>query len=427
MRSVKTDLRSAFWLFAILLVALPTGAQPKKKRAANLREIDAALRACSGPGAAVARARIHQGDAAVASSEVLPNPDVQFQQNQSVTGPLDRETIIGVNIPLGLGGGYFVRQEAAAAERQAIALSAGASSFDIAVEVRERFARASIAQARMETYREQRDAIGVLMTKLSKLEAGGEAAEYDILRLDAQRAAIDLKLKPSRAAVEAERAWLEVVVGMPVVIDGGAAKRLDRAVSRARAKKRGPHPTTVALKKRAEAHRLYATAAERRWAPDVDVFLGYRLVGGGTALTGHGFSIGLALPLTFFDYGQGEARRARARAEVSEARASLAKRRFAADAAAANKRMDNLKSKGSGAQAVTLASRWVESSHRLYLAGEGSLLDVLEALQARTQAKLALLDVDTARLDTHVAWMRSAGRLVDARLEKACGIAGKAK
>lgn len=427
MRNIKTDWRSALWSLVILLIALPSGARPKKKPTTNLPEIDAALRACSGPGAAVARARIHQGDAAVASSEVLPNPDVQFQQNQSVTGPLDRETIIGLNIPLGLGGAYFVRKDAAAAERQAIALGAGASSFDVAVEVRERFARASIAQARMAVYFEQQEAIRSLVVALSKLEAGGEAAEYDILRLDAQRAAIDLKLKPSRAAVDAERAWLEVIVGMPVTIDGGSAKRLDAAVSRARSDKRGPHPTTVALKKRAEAARLYASAAERRWVPDVDVFLGYRLVGGGTALTGHGFSIGLIVPLTFFDYGQGEARRARARAEVSEAHASLAKRRFAADAEAANKRMDTLKPQDSGAHAVTLASRWVDSSRKLYLAGEGSLLDVLEALQARTQAKLAELDLDAARLDTHVAWMRSTGRLIDARLEKACGIARKGK
>ncbi len=57
----------------------------------------------------------------------------------------------------------------------------------------------------------------------------------------------------------------------------------------------------------------------------------------------------------------------------------------------------------------------------LYLAGEGSLLDVLTALQAAEASELGRLDVEEARALARLARMRARGSLFDADLDRACG------
>lgn len=428
----KTDLRSVIALVFSLLVSLfvatagaepqPADPPPKRPRPAGLDEIDTAIKACSAIGAGIARARVARGDAEVAATAVLPNPDVNFNENRSLTGPRDHETIVGLNVPLGLGGAWFVLQDAAAADREAALLGAGQGAFEIALEVRAGFARASLAAARLAVLQEQQDAVVALIDRVEKLEAGGEAASYDILRLRARLHASRLQAKPLRAGLEAERQWLETMAAAEVAIDPAGAHLL---VAGARGgHDEVEHPVIARLHKEAEADRLRARAAERRWAPDVDVFVGYRMVGGLNQQTGHGLSIALSVPLTFFDHGQGEARRARADAEVSEALAAAARRRLEAQKRQAAAR-DAALTAADTMDAVQVGGRWVDAATKLYQAGEGSLLDVLEAFQALTQAKLGELDVLEQRVNAKLAWMRAAGELDSRRLETACGIARK--
>jgi len=421
-RPVTTLLLSAMHLLVpglFVLAAAPTSAHAQAPT--ELGEIDAAIRACTGPGAALARARAMQGDAAVSAADVLPNPDVSIEHNRSLSGPLDHETIVGLAIPLGIGGARFARQDAAEAQKQAFLVEATAGRFEIARQVRQAIARASLEMARLEVLAEQQKAIEAFITRLSKLAEGGEASAYDVLRLKSQHAALALQLKPRRAKLAAERAWLEALVGAPVAIDSGAAPRLQQAVGRAGAPSSAEHPSIISLRKQADAHRLQATAAERRWAPDVDVFVGYRMVGADASQTGHGVALGLSFPLTFFDYGQGEARRARADAALYDARAELTQRRSEADRRAAQAELEVLGTGAEDQQALTLATRWVTDAGKLYEAGEGSMLDVLEALRTRTEAKLAQLDLAERKLESHLLWMRSTGVLLDTRLEAACG------
>jgi cobalt-zinc-cadmium efflux system outer membrane protein len=422
---------SVLGLMGGLSMALPVRAQPKRAEPlskptspSGLGEIDAAIEACSTIGTALARAHVRRGDAEIEAAAVLPNPDVVFNDNRSLTGPKDHETIIGLSVPLGLGGSRFVLQDAAEAEREAALLGAGQGAFEMALEVRERFARASLAAARLAVWQQQQDAVAALIERVEKLEAGGEAASYDILRLRARQRASRLKTKPLRAGLQAERRWLQTMAGAEVAIDSRGGERLVAGVTSAR-RQRAEHPLVARLNKEAEAERLRAQAAQRRWAPDVDVFVGYRTVGGLNQQRGHGLSVNLTVPLTFFDHGQGEARRARARAELSEAQAAVARRRFEAQKQRALARDGALEAADGGVDAVEVAERWVDAATKLYQAGEGSLLDVLEAFQARTQARLAELDVLEQRVNAQLAWMRASGDLASARLEAACGIARK--
>lgn len=418
--SLRSDVRFAALLPLALGVSLFASSNAAAQPPAAQGEIAATIRACTGPAAAVARAHAQQGDAEVSAADVLPNPDVSIEHNRSLSGPLDHETVVGLAIPLGIGGARYKLQDAAEARRQALLLQATAERFEVAVQVRHAFAHASLEAARLEVLSEQQQAVEASIQRLSKLAEGGEASSYDVLRLQSQRAALGLQIKPRRARLEAERAWLEALVGAPVAIDAGAATRLQAAVRAARAPDAREHPAVASLRKQADADRLRAEAAERRWAPDVDVFVGYRMVGADPGQTGHGVSLGLSFPLTFFDYGQGEARQARADAVINDAHAELAKRQLEAGRKAAEARMHALRGGDEGEQALMLATRWVSDAGKLYTAGEGSLLDLLEALRARTDAKLAQLDLAEQQLESNVQWMRSTGQLLDPRLEASC-------
>lgn len=66
----------------------------------------------------------------------------------------------------------------------------------------------------------------------------------------------------------------------------------------------------------------------------------------------------------------------------------------------------------------------VSVNHNRSLSGP-QLLDVLEAFQARAEAKLARLTLADKRIDAHVSWLRSTGQLASRRLDRRRGIARK--
>src|SRR4051794_38138135 len=83
-----------------------------------LEELALTRRVCqSAPGAAVARAEQARGDAAVAAAHVLPNPTLSAERQQRLTGSTELETILGISVPVGIGGRRFLLQDAAEARR----------------------------------------------------------------------------------------------------------------------------------------------------------------------------------------------------------------------------------------------------------------------------------------------------------------------
>jgi len=423
-RARKSEWPSVF-LFAstcFLASAVARAQTPLQPVRPAADETHAIVRACSRIGGPVVEATVDVTRAEVDAAYVLPNPALGFNLNRSLTGPRDYEAIVGLGVSLGIGGSWFVLQEAAETELHAQRLSAGQTSFYLALRMRARYARAAIASSRRAIYDELSERIQGLIDRLERLKPGGESSPAEIVRLKARRATLALSARPFRAELAAHRSWLSAMVGSPVRVDATSATRLNRSVAKAQRPTKAPHPLVASLLVRRDADALRAKAAERRWAPDISLFAGYRTVGGVGAVTGHGLSLGVSVPLTFFDHGQGEARRARAAASLSEARATIARRRLEAARSEAEARREGLDSADPGTNAAALASRWLEAAERLYLAGEGSILDVLEAYQAVAAARLAELDLEAQRTEASIAWMKAAGRLGERRLDDACAL-----
>jgi outer membrane protein TolC len=397
------------------LLALIGGARVEARAASP--EARAVIRVCAaGPEAGVAQAIRRGGAAEVDASEVLPNPSLVLQHQQTLEGPEERETVVGLSVPLGLGGRRFVLQDAAEARRAASEASSDALLVGAAIDVQEAIAAAALDERRAAVLLEMQAAHEALDGMLAALTRGGEAPAHDRKRQRIQARLHRARLEEAQARAASSADLVASLLGAPAA--GLEPSLLSTSTSAAASG--APPPHVLALEAEARAHGLEATAAERGWVPDVDLFAGYRNVGAGGAI-GHGVSLGLTIPITFFDRGQGEAGRASAEEEIARARLAGERIRVGRVERAATARLDRLLATlGEVKAAEREAGEIAASARELYAAGESSLTELLAAYQAHEDARLASLGRLEAIAIARVEVMRARGGLLDAALERAC-------
>ncbi len=405
------------------ILAVASISMPASVHAAPvLTEMDGTRQVCSlGPDAALARARRLQGTSEVTAAGVLPNPSLVAQHQRALTGATERETVVGLSVPLGVSGRRSLLQDAAAARREEAFADAGATLFESALAFREAYLAALIDQARANILRDQQVALEASSVTLESLAKSGEASAYDLLRQRVQarlhRGSVEsakARALSSRASIEA---WTEAEVELPevnlaVLASGSTFPRPTGEASQSR--------RLQSLRAASRASALEARAARRRWVPDPEVFVGYRALDTGADIA-HGFSLGLTLPLTLFDHGQGEAARADAERDLAEASAQRLGREQHAQAKAARARLTQLSNGVADlGQAESDARELLTQAQRLYSAGESSITEMLEAFRAAEEARLAELDRVFAIALTRLQVMRASGTMFDASLDQAC-------
>ncbi len=181
------------------------------------------------------------------------------------------------------------------------------------------------------------------------------------------------------------------------------------------------HPRVRSLEAASRTNTLEAKAARRRWVPDLELFAGYRTVAGAVSM-GHGISLGLTVPLTFFDYGQGEAQRADAKSRFAEAKASRLRRAHTARMSAEAARLAELE-KGLAAldQMVRDGLTLRKKARLLYSADEASIAELLDAYRVTEAVHQARIDAIEEILNARLEVMSAAGTHFNTALDKACG------
>lgn len=404
---------------AVLAMTVMTWAQAK----GAVDEVAGAELVCrAGPTATLARAARMRGEAAVRAAQVSPNPELVAEHDRILTGKDTRETTIGVGIPLTLSGRRSLLRDAAAARLLASRAEAEETMFEHAVSFRQAFARAVVSHARVGVLEDQQRAIDALAATIQGLAKGGEVAGYDLLRQRSQARLHRRRLQAARAEAAYSTSFVQAWLGAPVALDvelaslAGGAKLL----SQTRAARPAAHPRIRRLQARARALAIEATAARRRAVPDVGVLLGYRTVT--AAETGHGFRVGLSVPLPLFDHGQGEATRATAEQNTAQALAGQLSREGKAKARATLERLRRLERDVNGAaEAAREASQLRAKAKQLYAAGELTMAELLDAYEAAEEARLANIDLAEQIASTRIALMRAYGTQFDARVDAACG------
>lgn len=389
-----------------------------------LRELDGVRRICrSGPDHAVAQARKAQGDAAVSAADVLPNPSLVVEHQRSLNGAADRETIIGLAVPLGIGGRRWLYQDAAQARRKQSSLQASAGLFEAAVSFREAYVLAVVAQARVQVLAKNQIDLEALTAALQKLAKGGEAAGYDQLRQSTSSRLHRQTVESARVGAASARAQLRAWLGHDVTLPPDAiaalasAQRADRSFA--------DTAEVQGLEAQAGADELEARAARRRAVPDIALFGGYRAVEAGSE-TGHGIAFSLEVPLTLFDHGQGEASRARSDAQLARASAQRLRNRHQAAARASQASLALLEATVAEALAVSRDALTIrQKATQLYAAGEASITELLEAYRVAEEAQLAELNLTEQVALTRLQQMRASGSMFDVELDRQCRGEGK--
>jgi hypothetical protein len=181
-RTPRTTTRCSRATVALVL-ALATSSVPTAAHAAPDEERAAIQELCrTGPVVFRARAAMLRGDALVGAASVLPNPTLVGEHNRSFTGPEDSETIVGLRVPLGIGGRRFVLDDAAEERRTASAADGDEILLTQALELREAMVRARAELARAEAAQRQHEKLVRLADTLAGLKKGGEASDHDRLR-----------------------------------------------------------------------------------------------------------------------------------------------------------------------------------------------------------------------------------------------------
>ncbi len=425
-RSLSAQATSLLLVTAALTTRpAPALAEPAPTRPRGRTESALLARFCqSSVARSGARALVAQGQAAMDDAAVLPNPTLILEHNRSFTASEDAETVIGLGIPLGIGGRRFLLADAAEerlAERKA---QAHALLVVRALDLEEALVGARAAALRAEVLGTQHAELVAIGATIDGLQKGGEVAPLDRARhalavdLHAQRLALAQSIAASSRA--RLRRYLDAEVDLSAVELPTIASAPQLAPVSALS------PTVQSLDASLRATDLEIDAAERRWVPDLDLFFGYRQVtteAGPASDTGHGFAFRVGFPLTFFDHGQGEVAVLEARQSATRAEREAVLQAQRGDAATADAALEALgpASPGAGSTAER-ATKLRNQAKTLYLAGQGSLTDMLVAADLDESSALSRIELEEARAMARVARMRAAGSLFDADLDRACGV-----
>lgn len=390
-------------------------------------EISATRQVCArGPDHALLRAHRQRGEAEAKAAAVLPNPSLVVEHDRSVTGPIERETVIGVAVPIGLGGRRSLFQEVASARKTEANADAQVALFESALAFREAYVSAVIDRARLEVLIDHQKLLDGLSSVIKGLVKGGEAAGYDVLRQRTQARTHRRMLEAARGRAAESQAALAEWTGADVTLPATPVWALAAGAA-------GPGPSTTpntsprvrSLESASRAFNLEARAARRRWVPELELFAGYRALELG-AEVGHGLSFGVTLPITFFDHGQGDAARADAQGELARASADRLRRHLDAQITAARRRIEQLTvGVADSTMAEADAAALQRESMRLYTAGEATITELLEAFDAAEQARLRQLELAEELARSRLALMRAAGSMFDAKLDHDCGANGR--
>ncbi|MBK6686103.1 MAG: TolC family protein [Deltaproteobacteria bacterium] len=404
---------------AAALVITPGSLALAEAGASARTERGLVLEVCrGGPDAAVAAAQRAQGQAAIVEAAVLPNPSLWAERQQSLTGLDERQTIVALNVPVGISGRYFLRRDAADAKDRQEQADAEVQLFEAALLARAAYADAVLARAKVAVLTKQQAALERLTEVIAGLTKGGELSRYDLLRQELEADLHRRRLLLAEAQAEAAELRLArwTSAPLPLAIDplelAQGADSGDAAVLIAQ------HPQRRSLEAAVELGALELRAAERRWIPDLEVLAGYREVGAGQE-TGHGLSASLTVPLTFFDHGQGEAAQAHAQLLLAQAKAGRFQRQSSAELRAAAAQLDRLEAHREQFNEGGVL-RLQDEATQLYAAGEANITELLEAYHSAEALLLSRLELAAEIAQVRLARMRLAGSFFDPELDQAC-------
>ena len=353
--------------------------------------------AARSPAVVAAQAEVTAAEARVRQSDVRSNPELSFEvENFAGTGELrgmrSAEATLAVNQRLDLGGRRSARVRAAQAEVAVQRLRLAIARADLSQSVREQFARAIAARETLEQAEETVERAQELARITGILVDAGRDPPLRAVRARSALAQARAEREAAAADELSARSSLAALFGVSIPVRAVRGTALDLTPQQV-------VPEASLEARLAEAERLAAQArvleqtAEARIDPAVGV--GVRHV----RETGDfGLVAGVSMPLRVFDRNRGNIDAARANLTAAEARqasiqaSTRARARNALVAVeAAQRRVAAL-----GNSALPEAREGLRLTQRSYEEGRSTLLELIDAQNAYTQAQRTLTEARLA-------------------------------
>ena len=394
------------------LLATASLCTPILAHAQTLTLAEARTRAAAGsPAVVAAQAAVTAAEARARQAGSSPNPEASLEsENIAGTGPMKgfdgAETTLSIGQRFELGGKRRARATAARAEIEVARVRLAIATADLQSDVLVRYAEAQAAQARLALARDAADRAKALASAAATLVDAGREPPLRGLRAAAVAETAETKVAAAQAEAAASRRAL-------AGLWGAAGEATPETMEQGADAPTQVDPTT-SLDARLAAAELEAARAQidserAKAAPDVTVQAGVRRFEetGDSALV-----VGVSAPIPIRDRNQGGVAAARADAVSAEARSRMALAaavRAVADGqaalSAATRRQTVLETR-----TVPQAQEALGLARQGFEAGKFTLLDVLDAETAFSDAQNDLIDARLARAKAQAALERAAAR-----------------
>lgn len=341
--------------------------------------------------------------------------ELAYTREQTFGAGATGEDYVGLNAPLDLANRRGLRGEAFEHRARAAEAEVDALRRERIRRVRRLFHRLAAGRARASALEAGIAHIDHVLSAVNDRVSAGDAARYELLRLERERATAGARLDVERASLARTEAELGSMIGAggaPLTIAAeplpDAPPPLESLLAVGRTL-----PRVRVWEERETASRLDAEAGARGWFPDLALALGWKGVDQYTSRT-DGFYAGIVVSLPIFDPGVGERQRAEAQGRVAMAERTLAlsaiERAIRGGYVECTRLREAVLELGEASAARS--EELVRIASASFAGGEASLLELLDAARGATEDQLVLVDLALRAWEARIDLDRIAGREV---------------
>lgn len=359
------------------------------------------------PRLAAARAAVDVTAADVVEARIYPNPSVGFTSARTMAGTDTiggSQHMLAIDVPILIGRQRARREAAAKKHVEATRAEVAVAQGEAELAIRARFAELAVAQDQTAVLTNALVDARSLREIVAGRSSAGAGSAYAVERIDLAIATLASRVEQATALEVAASGELALAVGVPGwhprAVGGLAAQPAPVTVA-------PDHPALAADR----AARESARADELRAMADAipTPSLGLQTFGT-TDPSGLVAAVGITIPLPLFDRNQGAV--ARARAEVRRAELTVVARQAElsgeldrATRVLAARRDALARFQADALQRLAKVRTMAETAYR---SGQGGIVELLDALDAITDARLRELELRAAVAEAELDVRRAA-------------------
>jgi cobalt-zinc-cadmium efflux system outer membrane protein len=396
--------------------AVPPAAAIGLSDTVGLEEVLAWLRERS-PRTAADRSDINLAAAEEEQAKILPNPSIGYDDASTVSGEDtigEHQKTLSLEWPLLIEGQRAARRRAAESHLTATRADVASRYADVARDARLLFSALLADQERSRTLQGALDDIEEVEHVVRARADAGTKSPYDVERIGVEVAAVRNRLASQKADTEASAGDLALLLGAPGWRPNAAGvfapigllppADLPSAVDETAI------PALVAAHaEEAAAAADHAAARRESWPVPEVRYGGFDTADPG----GHVRTYGLSVPIPLFDRAQGQRSRTEAEMQAASLRRTLAtaEARAAVDRAGvvlARRREALAAFERDATSRLQTVREMAEASYR---AGQGGILEFLDALRSLTDTRMTHIDLIEEVMRAEVELLAATGRI----------------